>query len=98
MVLGIIYPQQKILYQILNYFALNIDYLSMTKTLKLLYILDETSIKEILVTDSVASKEQHPKNIAFLTASDLIADAIHRIQEHRPLSPLFKFTNPEKEN
>ncbi len=32
--------------QILNYFALNIDYLSMTKTLKLLYVLDETSIKE----------------------------------------------------
>ncbi|WP_313167903.1 ribose-phosphate diphosphokinase [Streptococcus parasuis] len=61
-------------------------------------LLDETSIKEILVTDSVASKEQHPKNVAFLTASDLIADAIHRIQEHRPLSPLFKFTNPEKEN
>ena len=61
-------------------------------------LLDESSIKEILVTDSVASKEQHPKNIAFLTASDLIADAIHRIQEHRPLSPLFKFTNPEKEN
>ena len=61
-------------------------------------LLDETSIKEILVTDSVASKEHHPKNIAFLTASDLIADAIHRIQEHRPLSPLFKFTNPEKEN
>ena len=32
---------------ILNYFASKIDYLSMTKTLKLLYILDETSIKEI---------------------------------------------------
>ena len=32
--------------QILNYFALNIDHLSMTKSLKLLYILDETSIKE----------------------------------------------------
>ncbi len=31
---------------ILNYFASQIDYLSMTKTLKLLYILDETSIKE----------------------------------------------------
>ena len=31
---------------ILNYFASKIDYLSMTKTLKLLYILDETSIKE----------------------------------------------------
>ncbi|WP_201342132.1 ribose-phosphate diphosphokinase [Streptococcus suis] len=61
-------------------------------------LLDEAPIKEILVTDSVASKEQHPKNIAFLTASDLIADAIHRIQEHQPLSPLFKFTSPEKEN
>jgi uncharacterized phage-associated protein len=31
---------------ILNYFASQIDYLSMTKTLKLIYILDETSIKE----------------------------------------------------
>lgn len=31
---------------ILNYFASEIEYLSMTKTLKLLYILDETSIKE----------------------------------------------------
>lgn len=61
-------------------------------------LLDEAPIKEILVTDSVSSKEQHPKNIAFLTASDLIANAIHRIQEHQPLSPLFKFTNPIKEN
>lgn len=33
--------------QILNYLASNIDHLSMTKSLKLLYILDETSIKEI---------------------------------------------------
>jgi uncharacterized phage-associated protein len=32
--------------QILNYLASNIEHLSMTKTLKLLYILDETSIKE----------------------------------------------------
>jgi len=31
---------------VLNYFASQIEYLSMTKTLKLLYILDETSIKE----------------------------------------------------
>jgi uncharacterized phage-associated protein len=31
---------------VLNYFATEIEYLSMTKTLKLLYILDETSIKE----------------------------------------------------
>lgn len=56
-------------------------------------LLDDSPIKEILVTDSVASKEQHPQQIAFLTASDLIADAILRIQDHQPLSPLFKFTN-----
>ena len=31
---------------VLNYFASQIEFLSMTKTLKLLYILDETSIKE----------------------------------------------------
>ena len=31
---------------VLNYFASEIEFLSMTKTLKLLYILDETSIKE----------------------------------------------------
>ncbi|HEL2057345.1 TPA: ribose-phosphate diphosphokinase [Streptococcus suis] len=59
-------------------------------------LLDQAPIKEILVTDSVASKEQHPKNIAFLTASDLIADAIIRIQERRPISPLFNVAHPEK--
>ncbi|MBM7314247.1 ribose-phosphate diphosphokinase [Streptococcus suis] len=61
-------------------------------------LLDQAPIKEILVTDSVASKEQHPKNIAFLTASDLIADAIIRIQERRPISPLFNVAHPEKNN
>ncbi|MBO4106656.1 ribose-phosphate diphosphokinase [Streptococcus suis] len=61
-------------------------------------LLDQAPIKEILVTDSVASIEQHPKNIAFLTASDLIADAIIRIQERRPISPLFNVAQPEKHN
>ena len=61
-------------------------------------LLDQSPIKEILVTDSVASKEQHPQNLAFLSASQLIADAIIRIQEGQPLSPLFKFISPEKEN
>lgn len=61
-------------------------------------LLDQAPIKEVLVTDSVASKEQLPKNIAFITASELIADAIIRIHERRPISPLFNFTNPNKEN
>lgn len=60
-------------------------------------LLDAAPIKEILVTDSVASKNPHPKNIAFLSASKLIADAIIRIHERRPVSPLFAFNNPNKE-
>lgn len=54
-------------------------------------LLDEAPIKEVLVTDSVLSKERLPKQIAFITASELIADAIIRIHEHRPISPLFNF-------
>ncbi|MBF0776152.1 ribose-phosphate diphosphokinase [Streptococcus azizii] len=61
-------------------------------------LLDQAPIKEVLVTDSVASKEQLPKNIAFITASKLIADAIIRIHERRPVSPLFDFTNPKNDH
>ena len=55
-------------------------------------LLDAAPIQEILVTDSVDSKEQLPKNIKFLSASELIADAIIRIHERRPVSPLFNAT------
>ena len=54
--------------------------------------LDSAPIQEILVTDSVDSKEQLPKNIKYLSASELIADAIIRIHERRPVSPLFDAT------
>ncbi len=53
--------------------------------------LDTAPIKEILVTDSVATKEHLPKNIKYLSASKLIADAIIRIHEKSPLSPLFSY-------
>lgn len=59
-------------------------------------LLDAAPIKEILVTDSVASKNTLPKNIAFITASKLIADAIIRIHERRPVSPLFNVTLNKK--
>lgn len=59
-------------------------------------LLNDSPIKEVLVTDSVAFRGQYPKNIAFITASELIADAIIRIQERRPVSPLFNFTDPNK--
>ena len=54
-------------------------------------ILDTVPIKEILVTDSVNTKERVPKNIKYLSASQLIADAIIRIHEKAPLSPLFSY-------
>ena len=41
--------------------------------------------------DSVATKERLPKNIKYLSASKLIADAIIRIHEKSPLSPLFSY-------
>ncbi|MGT2911826.1 ribose-phosphate diphosphokinase [Streptococcus cameli] len=59
-------------------------------------LLDQAPIKEILVTDSVVSKENLPKNIAYITASKLIADAIIRIHERRPVSPLFNYSVPNK--
>lgn len=53
--------------------------------------LDAAPIKEILVTDSVDTKERLPKNVKYLSASQLIADAITRIHEKAPLSPLFSY-------
>ena len=54
-------------------------------------LLDQAPIKEILVTDSVATKEQKPLNVKYITASELIGDALVRIQERKPVSPLFAY-------
>ena len=54
-------------------------------------LLDSVPIREILVTDSVDTKEKTPKNVHYITASELIGDAIVRIQERKPVSPLFAF-------
>ena len=54
-------------------------------------LLDQAPIKEILVTDSVATKEQKPKNVKYITASELIGEALVRIQERKPVSPLFAY-------
>ena len=53
--------------------------------------LDNAPIKEILVTDSVATKEKTPKNVQYITASELIGDAIVRIYKRKPVSPLFAY-------
>ena len=54
-------------------------------------LLDQAPIKEILVTDSVATKEQKPQNVKYITASELVGDALVRIQERKPVSPLFAY-------
>ena len=58
---------------------------------ELLNFLTILVLKEILVTDSVATKEKTPKNVCYITASELIGDAIVRIHERKPVSPLFAY-------
>lgn len=60
-------------------------------------ILESAPIREIIVTDSVLSKERITSNIKYLTASHLIADAIIRIHERKPLSPLFSYRSDKKD-
>ncbi|MBJ8349417.1 ribose-phosphate diphosphokinase [Streptococcus zalophi] len=54
-------------------------------------ILEVAPIKEIIITDSVCSNVRIPKNAHYISASELIADAIIRIHEKQPLSPLFAY-------
>ena len=58
-------------------------------------ILNVAPIKEILVTDSVATKEKVPTNVKYISASKLIANAITRIFERQPLSPLSAYKSNE---
>lgn len=55
-------------------------------------LMDLTAIKEIVVTDSVDIPENRvPKNLKTVTASKLIAEAIRRIHENKPMSSLFAY-------
>ncbi|GFG41754.1 ribose-phosphate diphosphokinase [Streptococcus canis] len=61
-------------------------------------VLETAPIKEIIVTDSVKTKNRVPENVTYLSASDLIAQAVIRIHERRPLSPLFSYQSKGKNN
>lgn len=54
-------------------------------------VLETAPIKDIIVTDSVKTKNRVPENVTYLSTSDLIAEAIIRIHERKPLSPLFSY-------
>ncbi|WP_159543759.1 ribose-phosphate diphosphokinase [Streptococcus halichoeri] len=58
-------------------------------------VLETAPIRDILVTDSIRTLNRTPNNTTYITASQLIADAIIRIHERKPLSPLFSFTPEE---
>lgn len=53
-------------------------------------ILEKSDIKEILVTDSVVTDHRKPSNVKYLSAAEYLANAILRIHEGRPVSPLFE--------
>lgn len=54
-------------------------------------VLATAPIKEFVVTDSVLTKEKIPNNLTYLTAANLMGEAIVRIHENNPLSPLFAY-------
>lgn len=59
-------------------------------------ILDLAPIQEILVTNSVVTKERLPEKILYLSASELLGEALERIHEHQPVSPLFTYKPESK--
>lgn len=61
-------------------------------------ILETAPIKDIIITDSVVTKEKIPANLHYISASELIGDAIVRIHERRPVSPLFAYNQPDDED
>lgn len=60
-------------------------------------ILNAAPIKEIIATDSIKSSYQKPEHLVYISASQLIGEAIIRIQERQPLSPLFSYHADDKE-
>lgn len=52
--------------------------------------LEQSEIADVCVTDSCLTQEsRHPKNITYITCSKLLGEAVKRIHENTPMSPLF---------
>lgn len=59
-------------------------------------ILDNSSIKSLCVTDSCLTDENnHPKSLEYITCSQLMGEAVKRIHENTPMSPLFRLEEKE---
>ncbi len=52
--------------------------------------LEQSAIVDICVTDSCLTEEsRHPENITYITSAKLLGEAVKRIHENTPMSPLF---------
>ncbi|KAF1300595.1 MULTISPECIES: ribose-phosphate diphosphokinase [Enterococcus] len=53
--------------------------------------LDQAPIADICVTDSCwTADERHPEKLTYVTCAQLMGEAVKRIHENTPMSPLFK--------
>lgn len=54
-------------------------------------LIDASPIKQLCVTDSVAvSEERKPKDLTIVSCAELMGEALKRIHENTPMSPLFR--------
>jgi len=54
--------------------------------------IEESSLTEIIVTDTIPLKKEHPK-IKVLTTANLLAEVIRRVHKHKSISSLYRFDN-----
>lgn len=60
--------------------------------------LDRAPITDICITDSVyTADERHPENLTIITCSELMGEAVKRIHENTPMSPLFRLEEKKYE-
>jgi len=58
--------------------------------------LEQSEIANICVTDSCLTEEsRHPDNITYITSAKLLGEAVKRIHENTPMSPLFNKVDKE---
>jgi len=59
-------------------------------------ILDQSVIENICVTDSCwTAEERHPERLSYLSCAELMGEAVKRIHENTPMSPLFRLESKE---
>ena len=59
-------------------------------------ILDESMIEHICVTDSCWTDDaRHPEKLFYISCAELMGEAVKRIHENTPMSPLFRLESKD---